>query len=119
MISDYMFDCGPRIGRVRLYSIKHLRVQNPLRQASSRELSEYLKSYNNKGRLLIALTVRLESFDQKSPDDIDLIEKLVLTGSGAGWAASPYHSFLLDVYWQAAALLIESYGCEHVNEIPR
>ncbi|NVJ96649.1 MAG: hypothetical protein HWE25_00765 [Alphaproteobacteria bacterium] len=60
---------------------------------------------------------RLKTFENRCQTDRNLLEAIIMDGHWEGLGASPYHSQLADVYWQAAALLVEQYGVDHVNKL--
>ena len=120
MIADYKINCGPKLGKLRVYSVTHLRAQNALRWLGPEELLEAIGHKDApKCRVSKALTERLRHFDARSEDDIELIEKLILKGHSRDIASSPHAALHADLFWQAAALLTDQYDVEHVNDIPR
>lgn len=120
MIADYKIDCGSKHGKLRVYSVMHLRANNALRWLGPNELLEAIRHMDApRCRLSKALTERLRHFDERSEDDIELIEKLILKGHSRDLASSPHAALHADLFWQAAALLTERYDVGHVNDIPR
>lgn len=118
MLKDTDYDFGPGIGPLKMYSLHHLRCQNPLRHHTPEQLSMLLdRDEFNDIPLAQKLTVRLENFPQKTATDRKLLEAIIMDGHWRGLGASPSYSQISDIYWQAAALLLEQYGVEHVNEL--
>lgn len=118
MIDDKDFDCGPSIGLDRQFSVQHLQHQNVLRRHTPLELVELIETreLDQGNGLCSRLKERLQRFPEQALDDIALIEDIILKGGGIGLSTSPYVCILADIYWHAAALLLQSYGCDHVND---
>lgn len=118
MFKETNYDFGPGIGILKMYSIQHLRCQNPLRKHTPEQLCILLDRNEYSGiSLAQTLTARLKNFSRKCLSDRKLIEAIVMDGHWRGLGASPIYSQISDIYWQAAALLLEQYKVGHVNEL--
>jgi|GEM_PF-5457259 len=118
MLKDTNYDFGPSIGELKMYSVSHLRSQNPLREHSPEQLVDLLTQEKySEVSLAQRLASRLKDFKQSTSADRRLLEAIIMEGHGQGLASSPAYSEITDIYWQAAALLLEQYGVDHVNEL--
>jgi hypothetical protein len=101
-----------------MFSIAHLRRHNMLRNRSPSQICKLLAQEKYEAnRLAQRLSKRLKKLEKPRSTDRELVETIILDGNWRGLGSSPYHSELADIYWQAAALILEQYDVKYVNEL--
>lgn len=117
-LKDENFQIGDKI--FRIFSVDHLRYQNLHGALPHDKVVERLKEYRDEPHGVVASALsRLEVFPEKSKDDHKTVVKMIYHGQMYGLGASPQPPVLAALLWQAAALILEEYGAEHPNDLPK